>query len=85
MLKIDRCFVGDIDTVEQGQELVNAVIVMSHALGLEVVAEGVETEAQLAFLKSVGCDYLQGYLIAKPMSKDKLKKWMNESPNLKFA
>ncbi len=85
VLKIDRCFVGDIDTVEQGRELVNAVIVMSHALGLEVVAEGVETQAQLTFLKSAGCDYLQGYLIGKPMTQNGLKEWMNEPLNFKVG
>lgn len=71
-LKIDREFVSDMTYDMGDRELVNAAIVMAHSLGLKVVAEGVETEQQLADLKELGCDYAQGYLLGKPMSVDKL-------------
>ncbi|TVO52673.1 bifunctional diguanylate cyclase/phosphodiesterase [Denitromonas halophila] len=66
-LKIDRSFVGDITIDAADRELVNATIAMAHGLGLSVVAEGVETEAQLDYLHSRGCDIAQGYLFGKPV------------------
>lgn len=65
-VKIDQSLVRDIVKDENDQVIVDAVIVMSHALGLKVVAEGVETEAHQAFLENKGVDFLQGYLYAKP-------------------
>ncbi len=69
ILKIDRSFIQDIDEKEkeEGKELVNAAISMAHALGLKVVAEGVEKGSQWEILKSLGCDYAQGYLFSRPM------------------
>jgi diguanylate cyclase len=66
-LKIDRSFVSGVDTDPDNAAIVIAVIAMAHCLGLSVVAEGVETQAQLAFLKSKACDECQGFLFAKPM------------------
>ncbi len=74
-LKIDRSFVQDVDREGDAQAIVRAVIKLSHALGLEVVAEGVETEAQQLVLQRMGCDQLQGYLYARPMAADPLYKW----------
>lgn len=68
VIKIDRSFVRDINADQGDRELVNATIAMAHGLGLRVVAEGVEDEAQLAHLESQGCDIAQGYLFGKPMS-----------------
>jgi EAL domain-containing protein (putative c-di-GMP-specific phosphodiesterase class I) len=70
ILKIDRSFVSDIAEDGANRELVNASIDMAHGLGLEVVAEGVETEAQLAHLADRGCDYVQGYLFGGPQGAD---------------
>ena len=67
VLKIDRSFVNDIITDPADRELIQAIIAMSHALKLKVVAEGVETNEQLSYLKQLGCDYAQGYLLGKPM------------------
>ncbi len=66
-LKIDQSFVRDLPGDEDGSSITMAIIAMAHGLGLQVVAEGVETEAQFAFLKEHGCDYVQGYLFSPPV------------------
>ena len=68
-IKIDREFVSDMTYDMGDRELVNAAIVMAHSLDLKVVAEGVETEQQLADLEELGCDYVQGYLLGRPVSE----------------
>jgi diguanylate cyclase (GGDEF)-like protein len=78
-LKIDRSFVLDLETSADARAVVDAVVQLAKALGLKVVAEGVETEAQQQILRSLGCDELQGYLFAKPMSAQALLLWaMND-------
>lgn len=72
-LKIDRSFVADIGQDQDDQTIVETVIVMAHAMGLKVVAEGAETDAQVAFLRSRGCDLIQGYFYAKPLPLSQLK------------
>ena len=66
-LKVDRSFVGDIETSQDSAAISRAIIGLAHNLGLEVVAEGVETERQLAFLREHGCDYGQGFLFGRPL------------------
>jgi diguanylate cyclase (GGDEF)-like protein/PAS domain S-box-containing protein len=66
-LKIDRSFVQDLGENADGTAIVEAVIRLSHSLGIRVVAEGIETEAQLHFLRQEGCDLAQGFLLSKPM------------------
>jgi len=66
-LKIDRSFVRDLETDPGDRAIAEAIVVMAHRLGLKVIAEGVETEGQLALLAEAGCEYVQGYLYAKPM------------------
>ncbi|OUS31258.1 hypothetical protein A9Q99_04480 [Gammaproteobacteria bacterium 45_16_T64] len=66
ILKVDRSFVMDIPHDKDDMEITAAVIAMAHKLGLKVVAEGVEDNAQLEFLKQNKCDYIQGYLFGKP-------------------
>ncbi|MGH9091419.1 MAG: putative bifunctional diguanylate cyclase/phosphodiesterase [Acidimicrobiales bacterium] len=66
ILKIDKAFVDELDDGE-GTEIVAAVVDLAHALGLDVVAEGVETERQLAILRQLGCDHAQGYLFSRPV------------------
>lgn len=66
-LKIDQSFIRDMAQDEGSEAIVLAVLSMSHALGLEVVAEGVETPAQRDFLRQHGCEFYQGYLFGKPM------------------
>jgi EAL domain-containing protein (putative c-di-GMP-specific phosphodiesterase class I) len=67
VLKIDRSFVAALGIEPGGSEIVGAVVGLAHALGLEVVAEGVETEAQLEELRQLGCDFAQGYLFSRPV------------------
>jgi diguanylate cyclase (GGDEF)-like protein len=74
-LKIDRSFVQDLETSADARAIVKAVIELAHALGLEVVAEGVETEGQASVLRSRRCDKLQGYFFARPMPAQELTRW----------
>jgi diguanylate cyclase (GGDEF)-like protein/PAS domain S-box-containing protein len=66
-IKIDRAFVRDLETSSEDQAIVAAIMALAGSLQLSVVAEGVETEAQLELLRRNGCDYAQGYLFARPL------------------
>jgi diguanylate cyclase (GGDEF)-like protein/PAS domain S-box-containing protein len=72
-LKIDRSFIDDIHKVGQGNEIVRAVLKLGQALGKRVCAEGIETAAQLALLRELGCEYGQGYLMSRPVTADDAK------------
>jgi diguanylate cyclase (GGDEF)-like protein/PAS domain S-box-containing protein len=66
-VKIDRSFVGRMGQKKEGQEIVRAIVTLSHNLGMRVIAEGVETDDQLAELRMLQCGYGQGYLFSKPV------------------
>jgi diguanylate cyclase (GGDEF)-like protein len=74
-LKIDRSFVSDLEASTDARAIVGAVIQLAHALSLRVVAEGVETQGQNDILVEMGCDELQGFLYARPMSAATLVAW----------
>ncbi len=74
-LKVDRGFIVDLEVSESARSIVEAVLSVARTLGMRVVAEGVETEAQRDILVRMGCDELQGYLFAKPMSATALALW----------
>lgn len=67
VLKIDRTFVDGLPSGEQDAQIARAIIAMAHSLNLAVIAEGVETQEQLDFLREHGCDEVQGYLFGRPM------------------
>jgi diguanylate cyclase (GGDEF)-like protein len=73
VLKVDRMFVQELGRDGGGDEIVSAVITLAHALGLEVVAEGVETTGQLEILRSLGCDFAQGFLFSRPVPASELR------------
>ncbi len=77
-LKVDRSFVRDVTTDLDDATITRAVITMAHSLGLKVIAEGVETEAQLAFLVENGCDQIQGYYLARPQPAEECTRSMVE-------
>lgn len=70
-LKVDRAFVHAIEEDANNMAILKAIIILGQSLGLRVVAEGVETEFQFDFLKSVGCDEVQGYFFSKPLPEGK--------------
>ncbi len=73
-LKIDRAFVSHMDSDHETHEIVRIIIMLAHNLGLKVVAEGVETQAQLDLLKHIGCERAQGYLFSKPVDHQTILK-----------
>lgn len=78
-LKIDRCFIREVDTTEETRVVVRSIVELAHKLGLSVCAEGVETRETLAFLRSVGCDQAQGFLISQPVDGNALARFLADN------
>jgi EAL domain-containing protein (putative c-di-GMP-specific phosphodiesterase class I) len=74
-LKIDRSFINDLSEMD-GPRLVSGIVALAHHLGLCVVAEGVETNSQLRFLRDSGCEEVQGFLLARPMPAATMESWL---------
>ena len=82
-LKIDRAFLDQLENDGHRRAIVGAIIALAHVLGLDVVAEGVERGEQLQELQSLGCDFLQGYHISPPMSRENVIAWVHEKSEAK--
>jgi len=80
MLKIDRSFVQDIATDPDDTAIVQAIIAMSHGLGIKTIAEGVETREQLDFLRRHQCDAMQGYCLSRPLPAEAFAHFLREMP-----
>lgn len=81
LLKVDRSFVGGMEQREENAKLVHAMINLAHNLNLEVVAEGVESEEQLALLRAFGCDQVQGFLVSRPLPVEALIEYLLQVPS----
>lgn len=79
-LKIDRSFVNDLGASAKSDSIVKAVIALAHGLNMTVVAEGVETALQLAFLRAFGCDQYQGYLYSRPRNAADVVEFLAREP-----
>jgi diguanylate cyclase (GGDEF)-like protein len=81
-LKVDKSFVGLMEVGSEGENvaIVRTIVALAHALGMDVIAEGVETAAQLAKLRAIGCEYGQGYFFAKPLPSDEATALMASEP-----
>ena len=77
-VKIDRCFVKDLPGAHDSRLIVRTIVDLAHGLGLVATAEGVETVEQLRCVRELGCDVVQGYLVAPPLSPDELIDWDRE-------
>jgi diguanylate cyclase len=75
-LKIDQSFIQDLDHDSNDRAIVSAIIRMAQALGMQTTAEGVETEAQLQFLREQGCDEAQGYHFSRPLPPQALEAFL---------
>lgn len=80
-IKIDRSFIKDISEDDNAQAIVKAIIAIAHSLKMDVVAEGVETEEQLTFLKHHGCDRIQGYFFSPPVAAEEFEKMLETERN----
>ncbi|SFB00346.1 diguanylate cyclase/phosphodiesterase [Poseidonocella pacifica] len=77
-IKIDRSYVSRIDRDPEQQRLISAIITMAEQLGLQTVAEGVETQGEHALISQLGCDHAQGFALARPMALDNTFGWMEQ-------
>jgi EAL domain-containing protein (putative c-di-GMP-specific phosphodiesterase class I) len=84
-LKIDRSFVREITTSSDDAAITTAIIAMAHALGLKVVGEGIETDAQREVLRRQGCDAMQGYLFSRPVPAGELVPLLSRKPPVRGA
>ncbi len=83
-LKIDRSFIAEIPYKPDSVALVKTIIAIAKGLGMKVVAEGVETKEQLAFLQQEQCDYAQGYLFCKPIATEDFETYLTNSQHMPF-
>lgn len=78
VLKVDRAFTAQLGRGESGEAFFAAIVSMAKALGMRIVAEGVETHEQLRVLRKLGCDEIQGYLVSRPLPSDQIERLMQK-------
>jgi EAL domain-containing protein (putative c-di-GMP-specific phosphodiesterase class I) len=80
-LKIDRSFIAEISQVDEtsSSTIVHSIIGLAHNLGVKVIAEGIENDDHLVYLKASGCDYGQGYLFSKPLKASQVERLVQQS------
>lgn len=83
-LKIDRSFIHEVTTDQNDAAIARTIIALAHNLGLDVIAEGVETLEQMFFLSRQGCNEVQGYLVGQPMPPDQFAAWLRENPRVRI-
>ncbi len=83
-LKIDRSFVTGIEPESQNEKIVSSILMLAKGLDLSIVAEGVESESELSYLRRFNCDYVQGYLLSKPINPDELSALLMAQANKSF-
>jgi cyclic di-GMP phosphodiesterase Gmr len=84
VIKLDRSFVRSIHADMKAQALVRSMVAVAQELDFQVVAEGIETEAEEAFMKGLGVDYVQGYLYARPMPATEFERWLLDRRKLRL-
>jgi EAL domain-containing protein (putative c-di-GMP-specific phosphodiesterase class I) len=80
-LKIDRSFVYNVGENGENSEILQSIISLAKNLKKKVIAEGIETRSQLALLQNLSCDYGQGYVMSRPLSKEKIEEALYENRN----
>jgi predicted signal transduction protein with EAL and GGDEF domain len=83
ILKLDRSFVSELDNTNESREIVRTIVNLAHILGMDVVAEGIETAEQADQLRSFGCKYAQGYFFSKPMNRSSVEAFLGSG--LRYA
>lgn len=81
LLKIDKSFIDRINSNESSNQYVKAMISMGHIMGLDVISEGVEKSEQVEVLRSIGCDFIQGFIWGRPMSAEDAEKLVSDIAN----
>jgi EAL domain-containing protein (putative c-di-GMP-specific phosphodiesterase class I) len=84
-LKVDRTFVSQMHDLTENLEIVRAVVTLAHSLNLDVVAEGVESPAQLSRLRELGCEFAQGFCFSRPVDSDTARGIIEGGPQELFA
>jgi len=84
-VKIDKKFIETICVDQTDQHIVKAIIELAHALDMQVVVEGVDSEECLAMVRDLGCERAQGFFIARPMRSDLVKKWVDDYSRVTLA
>ena len=84
-LKIDRAFVASLGTTGNAGAIIQSIVTLGHALGMKVLAEGVETDEQRVLLRLAGCDEMQGFLFAEPMPAEAIAKLLADTPKVRRA